>query len=114
MAGVAARTSGKQARMTDSIRAYLNEQAWTLFEKPRVHCDKLLADIRGASSRFLASQKLRPDDVCIVVVGSIGRLEALEASDIDLVPVLRSAAALKAFQPQDKPLREAITKKLGI
>jgi predicted nucleotidyltransferase len=101
--------------MSDApIRPHVNNRAWTPLDKARRYCDKVLAEVRAVCDSFLATRKLKPKDVCCVVVGSVGRQEALEASDIDLVPVLRSAAALAAFGPHDKPLRQEIRDKLEI
>jgi predicted nucleotidyltransferase len=94
------------------IQTHVNNRAWVLLEKARKYCDKLLGEIRAIADAFLADKNLTPEDVCFVVVGSVGRQEALEGSDIDLIPVLRSAAALATFQPHDKPLRQEIKDKL--
>jgi hypothetical protein len=96
------------------IQPHVNSRAWAVLEKARQHGDKVLGDVRAICDDFLASHNLTPEHACCVVVGSVGRQEALEASDIDLIPVLRSAAALSAFQPHDKALRQAIKEKLGI
>lgn len=51
--------------------------------------------------------------ICFVVVGSVGRKEALEASDFDFIPVTDSLANLEVYQPHDVPLRQALTDALG-
>jgi hypothetical protein len=99
--------------MSDApIQRHIDSRSWDSLEKARQHCDKALADVRGVCDAFLVGRRLRPKDVCCVVVGSVGRQEALEASDIDLIPVLRGPAALAAFQPHDKDLRQGIKDKL--
>jgi hypothetical protein len=94
------------------IQPHVNGRAWAVLEKARHFCDKALGDVTSACDGFLGSRGLKLEDVCCVVVGSVGRQEALEVSDIDLIPVLRSAAALAAFQPHDKALRQEIKEKL--
>jgi hypothetical protein len=96
----------------DPIQTHVNSRAWAVLEKARQHCHKVLADVRVVCDAFLASRGLKLEDVCCVIVGSVGRQEALEASDIDLIPVLRSAAALGAFQPHDKALRQEVREHL--
>jgi hypothetical protein len=96
------------------IQTHVNSRAWAVLEKARQHGDKVLGNVRAVCDDFLAAHTLTPEDACCVVVGSVGRQEALEASDIDLIPVLRSAAALAGFQPHDKALRQGIKEKLGI
>jgi hypothetical protein len=101
--------------MSDApIQTHVNSRAWAVLEKARQHCDNLLGNVRAIADAFLVGRKLAPEDACCVVVGSVGRQEALEASDIDLIPVLRSAAALAAFQPHDKALRQEIKDRLKI
>jgi|GEM_PF-3575360 len=95
------------------LQKHLNDRAWRVLEKARQHCEKLLTDVRAVADDFLVKRSLDSDDICCVVVGSVGRQEALEASDIDLIPVLRSVAALAAFQPHDKDLRKEIRDKLN-
>jgi hypothetical protein len=96
------------------IQPHLNSRSWAVLEKARQYCEKLLGEVRAIADAFLAGKKLTPEEVCCVVVGSVGRQEALEASDIDLIPVLRSAATLAAFQPHDKALRQEIKDNLKI
>ena len=96
------------------IQTHVNSRAWATLEKARRYCDRLIGDVRSICDDFLTSRGLNPDDVCCVIVGSVGRQEALEASDIDLIPVLRSAELLVAFQSHDKPLRQEIKDKLKI
>jgi hypothetical protein len=101
--------------MSDApIQSHVNHRAWAVLEKARQHCDKLLGEVSESCDGLVASCNLKPEEVCCVVVGSVGRQEALEASDIDVIPVLRSAAALAAFQPHDKALRQEIKDKLNI
>jgi hypothetical protein len=94
------------------IQTHVNSRAWAVLEKARQHCDKVLGDVRSICDGFLPGRGLKTEEVCAVVVGSVGRQEALESSDIDLIPVLRSSAALEAFQPHDKALRQAIKEQL--
>ena len=95
-----------------TLQKHLNDRAWRALEKARQYCEKQLTDVQGIADDFLAKRGVKPEDVCCVVVGSVGRQEALEASDIDLTPVLRSAAVLAVFQPHDKDLRNEIQTKL--
>ena len=52
--------------------------------------------------------------MCFVVVGSIGRNEALDASDLDIVPVARNDDAFRGYQSSDQRLRSALRKSLGV
>jgi hypothetical protein len=95
-----------------SLQEHVKERAWRTLERARVYCNQVLSRVRDACDAYLASAGLNAEEVCCVVVGSVGRQEALEASDIDLIPVLGSAAALEAFQAHDGALRQVIAEKL--
>lgn len=96
------------------LQTHVNSRAWAVLEKARLHCEKLLSDVRMVCDGFLTSRGVKLEDVCMVIVGSVGRQEALEASDVDLIPVLSSAEVLAAFLLRDKPLRQELRDKLGV
>ena len=101
--------------MSDApIRTHVNDRAWAVLEKARLYCEKLLSDARMVCDSFLTSRGVKAEEVCCVVVGSVGRQEALGASDLDLIPVLGSAAALTSFLAHDKPLRQELRDKLKV
>jgi len=95
------------------IQPHINKRAWDILENARKNCDQLIGRITSIGDGFLVSLGLNPDELCCVVVGSVGRQEALAASDVDLIPVLSSPIALAAFKPHDKTLRKEIQDKLG-
>lgn len=97
-----------------SIKDHVNSPTWAVLEKAHQYCGKTQEEVRSICDAFLVSRGQKLDEVCCVLVGSVGRQEALEASDIDLIPVLQSPAALAAFQPHDKALRQEIQEKLHL
>ena len=70
-------------------------------------------DERGPDG-FLTEKIFDQEDVCFAIVGSVGRFEALHASDLDFTPVLKNQAALDKFKDLDQPLRELIRTQLGV
>ena len=52
--------------------------------------------------------------MCFAAVGSVGRKEALEASDLDIVPIAINADRLAKYNPVDASLRECLRNDLGI
>ena len=55
------------------IQAHVNKRARAVLGRAGQHCDKLLGDVRAICDAFLAGHNLTPEDVCWVVVGSVGR-----------------------------------------
>ncbi len=100
--------------MSVPLEKHLNDRAWRVLEEARVHCECLLQKLTQLADSFLAEKRFDPANVCFAVVGSVGRFEALAASDVDFTPVLASQAALDQFKDHDQPLREAIRRQLGV
>lgn len=96
------------------IIEHVNERTWSALERARKHCANLISKAQSICDDFLAKKGLDLEEACCVVVGSVGRSEALDASDLDFTPVLRSNEALVRFDPYDKELREAVRSELNI
>jgi hypothetical protein len=90
------------------LQKHLHERAWRVLEDARVHCEYLLQKPTQFTDGFLAEKQFDPEVVCFAVVGSVGRFEALHASDVDFTPVLKDQAALDKFKEHDQPLRKLI------
>jgi hypothetical protein len=97
-----------------ALKPHLNKRAWDVLEQADQHCTNLIEQVRHQTAQYLTANSLPPDSICFIVVGSVGRREALHASDIDFIPVLRDPASLQAFQPHDQPIREQLREALGL
>jgi hypothetical protein len=93
---------------------HLNERAWRVLVKAQEYCEQLIRRVTAITNGYLGENQLDPADVCFIVVGSVGRFEALEASDLDFTPVLRTPEALKTFRPHDQPLRQRLRQQLSM
>jgi hypothetical protein len=100
--------------MSESWDKHLKDRARRVLQNARDHCEGLLARVGALTNSFLEKEALPPDDICLVVVGSVGRFEALAASDIDLIPVTRTQETLTRFQPHDQALRKAVSEGLQV
>jgi hypothetical protein len=96
------------------LQKHLHDRAWRVLEDARVYCECLLQKLTQVTDGFLTEKKFDPEDVCFAVVGSVGRFEALQASDVDFTPVLKNQAALDKFKEHDQPLRELIRQRLNV
>src|SRR5207245_2601909 len=85
------------------LQQHLNDRAWRVLENARSYCERLISDVTRVVDGYLDEVSFDRASVCFVVVGSVGRFEALEASDLDLTPVLRTAEALEKFKDHDQP-----------
>jgi len=82
----------------------LKSSTYEVLQKANDFSDNLLSKASHIIDEYFVINKLKKEDFCFVVIGSLGRFEALESSDIDLIPVCISD--LDSFLPHDKPLRQ--------
>jgi hypothetical protein len=100
--------------MTTALRTLVKPQSMGVFDRATMFCERLITQCREFLNEYLRSNGLSSDDVCFFAVGSVGRFEALDASDLDLTPVVKSAEARIALQPHDAPIRRQLADKLGL
>lgn len=94
--------------MESGIKACLKGRHLNIFERAKAHSDDLVARVKEVVSAFLSEKGLNEEGLCFVLIGSVGRREALQASDIDLVPIAADEARLQQYAPLDQDLRARI------
>lgn len=98
----------------DDLEHHLPSRSFKTFDRASKHSQQLLDRTATAIADYMAANDLNPDDACFVVVGSVGRREALDASDLDLIPVLKTSEAHTQFESHDQTLRESLSAQLGV
>ena len=101
--------------LLDFRSSCINTRSQDTFDAASKFCNGLLEK----SNRIIAESlnkinKVHIDDICFAAVGSVGRDEALKASDLDLIPVCASDEVLRLYEPHDKSVRESLSEKLQI
>lgn len=102
----------REFRMTSmdiqDIRPYVKARTYVILER----ANELSLSVLEKTREFLSKQlkKLRADEAsfCFAAIGSVGRLEALDASDLDIIPIAADESALAIYQPHDDEIREAL------
>ncbi len=92
----------------------MNNRTYEVFLKAQAHCTDILKQTNIIVNDFLRKNGIKEENVCFVAVGSVGRLEALHASDLDFIPLLVDKKALEEFQPFDKDLRNLLSSNLNL
>ncbi len=92
----------------------VNADCRKTLDRARNNSLRIIKEVSKITDQYLKKQKFSLTKVCIILVGSIGRLEALESSDIDLIPILKDEKSLKSFFKIDKELRNMLSKSLSI
>ena len=94
------------------LKRYLKQDAVAVYEEAQEWCDAKIAEAGRCIDRFQTTEQVDLSDICFVVVGSVGRNEALAASDLDLVPIARTGCALEQYQSKDSQLRDLLSEEL--
>jgi hypothetical protein len=80
--------------------------------------ERHVAELAARSAKYFESElpalSIDPSRVCMAVTGSMGRSEALGASDFDLLPVTADDATLELLLQHNEPLRAGLEKMLGV
>ena len=97
----------------DHLRC-MNQQSADLYRRADAWCGEIVAKAENTIDQFRKDRSLDFADMCFAVVGSIGRNEALDASDMDIVPIARNEDALAAYRESDQDLREVLRERLGV
>ena len=92
----------------------IKPQSAEVYQRADEWSNKIITDAKEIIETFADSKSQRLDDLCFIVVGSVGRNEALDASDMDIVPVARNEKALETYMSYDQEVRQALRKKLDI
>lgn len=110
--------SGEQRLEKDLILSRnkcTNARSQRTFDAASEFCANLLgASTRITTELLRAIDEVDIGDICFVAAGSVGRDEALQASDLDLIPVCASDEVLGRYQPHDAFVRGALSEKLRI
>lgn len=100
--------------MHESVRTCVKTRHLDVLARAEDLSEKRLSAASGAIAQFLADNGQSPDEMCFAVTGSVGRREALEASDLDLIPIAADADRLRSYEPLDKSLRTHLKAALGV
>ncbi|MCF8070066.1 MAG: nucleotidyltransferase domain-containing protein [Desulfobacterales bacterium] len=98
----------------DDIKKYLDKKTFDILLEANKHSEELTGKSREIINRQLTSFKIPLDEICVVAVGSIGRGEALYASDLDIIPVLKNPEYLTAYKKIDKELRRNLSNEIEL
>ena len=93
---------------------YLRPRSHEIFAKATAHSKKLIVGAEEATTAYLLEKKFDLGAVCFVSVGSVGRHEALDCSDLDFIPILANNEALVAFAPFDQEIRQRVRSLLKV
>lgn len=98
----------------ECLKACLKGDRLAIYTRAAELSHKLIQQARDTIDTFLSERSIDHGDLCFAVVGSVGRLEALEASDFDVIPIANSASALENYKTHDKDLRKRLSEALGV
>ena len=100
--------------LCDSYLRCMNERSSVLYRRANDWCHQKIEEAVEQILDFATKNSFGIENICFVVVGSFGRNEALDASDMDIVPIARDSDALEKYRHLDFDLREMLRNRLGI
>lgn len=94
----------------------VSKETRTIFEKADALCSEALAKSSVYLNDHAVRNGLDVGSICYIVGGSIGRREALAASDFDLIPIFSDSELERFFSNDDEnsKLRKGLENALGI
>jgi len=96
------------------VEKCLKARHYDILQRAATLSNALLDTAKTTIQNFLRDHGETEDGLCFATVGSVGRKEALEASDLDFVPIAVDAARLASFEKHDEALRAALSDALKI
>lgn len=100
--------------MHDEIEKCVRERTIKILKRAEENSEKIVVQASAFVNDYVAAKMGGTNDICFAATGSVGRREALEASDLDLLPIARSDEVLEKWRPHDKALRAALALALQI
>ncbi len=97
----------------DLLKCMKSESA-AVYERASRWCDDRVGEAGTHICEFATENRLDLTQICFVTVGSIGRREALDASDMDLVPIADSNDALNEYKDFDRALRQYLRERMSV
>ncbi|WP_135058877.1 hypothetical protein [Paracoccus salipaludis] len=85
-----------------------------IYSRAQSNSEQIAANARDFIDQFVKSKLVDTAGLCFAATGSVGRREALEASDLDLVPIARDDKCLAEWAPHDAELRQKLKEHLKI
>lgn len=98
----------------DKLREHLRPETFGILERADARCAELERKASEILAKLVTKAGVDESQVCFIATGSVGRREALEASDLDFMPVLADPATLAAYAGHDQEIRTRLSEHLGI
>ncbi len=96
------------------LNDYLDENSLNIYNRANRKCNRLLKDSQKIINNYFKENNINNCKICFIAVGSVGRSEALDASDLDILPVVVNDKSMESYKNYDKELRSIIENKLSI
>lgn len=100
--------------MLTNYKNYLEKRTYSTFEKSYSYSNSIISKANKLLDEYFDKTKLDKSKVCFVAVGSIGRYEALKASDLDIIPVIINDRYLRIYKKHDKRIRRFLSSRLKV
>lgn len=94
------------------LESWASAETRALFEDAWTHSERVLQRCRAHLAARLPRFDLDPGTLCFVATGSVGRREALSASDLDLIVIVEGDSAYERLTERYAELRGGLSRAL--
>ena len=92
------------------LERLLPQRSFETLKRAQTNCEQL----KNRCGEILTGTSVDSQRVCFVAIGSVGRCEALDASDLDIIPVLKDESSLENFEGRDADIRKMLQERLHL
>lgn len=100
--------------LLEKVKGLMNARTYEVYSKAQRYCIGVLDQASQIIDDYLSQRGVNKDNICFVAVGSVGRFEALQASDLDFIPILKDKDTLKNFLEHDREIRNLLRSGLNL
>lgn len=97
----------------ENLKNLVSDRTHKIYKRAYDGSTNRLAECENAVDSYLATTNLPADQICFVAVGSVGRYESLDSSDLDLIPILGDLPN-ETFREHDSRIRETLSSAVGV
>lgn len=100
--------------MSSTVQKCLKSRHFAILQRAQKNSNTLVENSKAAIATFLKEKGEPEEGICFAVVGSVGRQEALEASDLDIIPIAIDRNRLRRYERYDRELRQKLSEALKV
>ncbi|MES0490842.1 MAG: hypothetical protein ABUK01_12675 [Leptospirales bacterium] len=91
----------EEKHLFESLNGNVKSETYAKIESTFNYSKTLVQNIAKIIQNYIVENKLKKENICFAVMGSIGRFEAGETSDIDIIPIFSDEGSKALFESEN-------------